>query len=70
LCEYPATIQKRVPVHAAMSTAAPKTLLYHTVPHFQVFTYFRKKNQLLKCDILGSHGGEYEDDSFLGYSAV
>jgi hypothetical protein len=63
LCEYPATIQKWVTVHAATFTAAPKTLLYYTAPHFQVFTYFRK-NQLLTCDILGSHGGEYEDDSF------
>jgi hypothetical protein len=23
----------------------------------------------IKCEILGSHGGEYEDDSLLGYSA-
>jgi hypothetical protein len=31
---------------------------------------FKKKEQPLLCEISGSHGGEYEDNSFLGYSAV
>jgi hypothetical protein len=27
-------------------------------------------NLFVTCDILGSHSGEYKDDSLLGYSAV
>jgi hypothetical protein len=27
-------------------------------------------NKITLCEILGSHGGEYEDDSLLGYCAV
>jgi hypothetical protein len=27
-------------------------------------------NKVMLREISGSHGGEYEDDSFLGYSAV
>jgi hypothetical protein len=31
---------------------------------------YTEPNNRLQCDILGSYGGEYEDDSFLGYTAV
>jgi hypothetical protein len=40
-------------------------------------TYFRRQYKhlnwcipLLLCEVSGSHGGEYEDDSLVGYCAV
>jgi hypothetical protein len=33
-------------------------------------THFVFLADLNLCEISGSHGGEYEDDNYLGYSAV
>jgi hypothetical protein len=37
-----------------------------------IYTIHKKyyNDQIKKEEISGSHGGEYEDDSLLGYSAV
>jgi hypothetical protein len=36
----------------------------------RLMTFLRNQSRVIKCEILGSHGGEYEDDSFVSSSAV
>jgi hypothetical protein len=38
--------------------------------YFQFISVLNLQNRLQSCEISGSHGGECEDDSFLGYSAM
>jgi hypothetical protein len=47
--------------------------LWHTLQQKVLFVYLKNaffEKQIFSCEISGSHGGEYEEDSLKGYSVV